>query len=53
MSLTVTVKLHVDVFPVASVAIEFTEVIPIGNKVPEAGIVTKLVTEQLSVAPIV
>ena len=38
--------------PAASEEIDVTVVVPTGNKLPEAGIVTRLVTEQLSVEPI-
>ena len=33
---TVTVKLHVDLFPDASVAVTVTVVVPIGKSVPDA-----------------
>lgn len=48
---TVTVKLHVDVFPFTSVAILFTVVVPGGNVLPDAGVLTTDKIEQLSVAP--
>ena len=47
----VTVKLVVPIFPAASVAVQVTVVIPIGNMVPEAGSqVGPLITPTLSVA---
>ena len=44
VSLTVTVKVHVAVFPDASVAVQVTVVVPFGKAEPEAG-------EQLVVTP--
>jgi hypothetical protein len=46
----VTVKLQVDVFPLTSVATLFTVVVPTGKVLPDAGVLTMLATEQLSVA---
>jgi hypothetical protein len=51
-SLTRTVKLHVVLLPAASVEVDVTVVVPTGNRLPEGGIVTRLVKEQLSVEPI-
>ena len=47
-SLTMMVKLHVDVLPAASVEVEFTVEVPTGKNDPEAGTDTT-VAEQLSV----
>jgi len=44
------VKLHVLVLPLASVAVLVTVVVPIGNVLPLAGLLTRFVTRQLSVA---
>ena len=44
VSLTVTLKLHVAVFPTASVAVQVTGVIPTAKKLPPIG-------EQLAVTP--
>ena len=49
-SLTVTVKLHVFVLPAASVAVAVTVVVPTGKTEPEAGLLTTVGTEQLSLA---
>ena len=49
--LIVTVKLHVDVFPFTSVATLFTVVVPTGNVLPDAGVLTTEAIPQLSVAP--
>ena len=37
VSVTVTLKLHEDEFPVLSVAVQLTGVVPNGKKLPEAG----------------
>ena len=50
VSLTVTVNVQTFVLPDASVAMLVTVVVPIGNVEPEAGLETRFVTEQLSVA---
>src|SRR6266576_5657309 len=50
VSLTVTVKVFVSVFPAASVAVDVTVVAPLGNTEPEAGLLTTLTPAQLSVA---
>src|SRR6187200_405206 len=50
VSLTVTVKVQTLVLPEASVAMLVTVVVPTGNAEPEAGLETRLVTRQLSVA---
>jgi len=50
LSLTVTVKLHVDLLPAASVATTVTVVVPFGNTDPEAGLETTVRLEQLSLA---
>jgi hypothetical protein len=48
--LTITLKVHVVVFPEASVETDVTVVVPIGNSEPEAGVdITD--AEQLSVVP--
>jgi hypothetical protein len=58
LSTTVTVNEQVEVLPFASVAVEFTVVVPTGNKEPEAGTLTTdeeqlsvEVTEKLTAAP--
>jgi hypothetical protein len=58
LSTTVTVNEQVDVLPFASVAVEFTVVVPTGNSEPEAGTLTTdeeqlsvEVTEKLTAAP--
>ena len=50
VSCTVTVKAHVAVFPVASVAVQLTVVTPTGKVEPEAGAHTIPTPGQLSVA---
>ena len=50
VSLTVTVKVQVLLLPLASVAVLVTVVTPIGKVEPEVRLLTRLVTEQLSVA---
>ena len=47
---TVTVKLHVAVWPAASVTVEFTVVVPITKDVPEAGVEATVKPGQLSLA---
>mgnify|MGYP007001774709 CR=1 FL=1 len=50
-SFTVTVNVHVEVLPHASVAVEVTVVVPIGNAEPDAGELTIVTAPpQLSVA---
>ena len=53
MSFTVTVKLHVDEFPAASVAVAITVVTPTEKLEPEARLVMIVGTEQLSLPPTV
>jgi len=50
VSLIVTVKLHVPMFPLASLAVQVTVVAPTTNVLPLAGAQVILVTAQLSVA---
>ena len=50
MSLTVTVKEQVDVFPDASVATDVTVVVPLGKVEPEAGVETTVADPHRSVA---
>ena len=50
MSSTVTVKVQVLMLPLASVAVLVTVVTPTGNVLPLGGVLTRLVTLQLSVA---
>src|SRR5436190_1342209 len=50
MSVTVTVKVQLLVFPLASVAVFVTVVTPTPNVLPLGGRLTRLVTLQLSVA---
>ena len=50
MSVTVTVKVQLLVLPLASVAVWVTVVTPTGNVLPLAGLLTRFVTLQLSVA---
>ena len=50
VSLTVTVKLQVAVFPEASVAVQVTVVVPLGNSEPEGGLQATVAPGQLSVA---
>ena len=50
MSVTVTVKVQVLVLPLASVAMLVTVVTPMGKVLPLGGVLTRLVTLQLSVA---
>ena len=49
MSVTVTVKVQVLVLPLASVAVFVTVVVPTGNVLPLAMLLTRFVTLQLSV----
>ena len=49
-SFTVTVKVQVAVIPQASVAMDVTVVVPIGNTEPDAGALTTVTAPQLSVA---
>jgi hypothetical protein len=58
LSTTVTVNEQFEVLPLASVAVEFTVVVPTGNNEPEAGTLTTdeeqlsvEVTEKFTVAP--
>ena len=50
MSVTVTVKVQLLVFPLASVAVFVTVVVPTGKVLPLGGVLTRLVTLQLSAA---
>ena len=50
MSVTVTVKVQLLVFPLASVAVFVTVVVPTGKVLPLTTLLTRLVTLQLSVA---
>src|SRR6185436_3477144 len=50
LSVTVTVKVQLLVLPLASVAVLVTVVVPTGNVLPLAVLLTRLVTPQLSVA---
>jgi hypothetical protein len=50
VSFTVTVKLHVAVWPAASVAVDITVVVPTGKTEPEAGLLTTVTPGQLSAA---
>ena len=50
MSVTVTVNVQVLVLPLASVAVWVTVVTPTGKVLPLAGLLTRFVTLQLSVA---
>ena len=50
MSVTVTVKVQLLVLPLASVAVLVTVVVPSGKVLPLGGLLTRLVTLQLSVA---
>ena len=50
MSVMVTVKVQVLALPLASVAVLVTVVVPTGKVLPLGGVLTRLVTEQLSVA---
>ena len=50
LGLIVTLKLHVEELPQASVAVELTVVTPRGNVLPDAGIDTIVTEEQLSIA---
>ena len=50
MSVIVTVKVQLLVLPLASVAVLVTVVTPTGNVLPLGGVLTRLVTLQLSVA---
>ena len=51
VSLTVTVKVQVAVFPESSVAVEVTVVVPLGKAAPEGGLLATVGVPQLSVAP--
>jgi len=50
LSVTVTVKVQLLELPLASVAVLVTVVTPTGNVLPLGGVLTRLVTVQLSVA---
>ena len=50
VSVTVTVKLQLDVLPLASVAVVVTIVVPSGKVLPLSRLLTRFVTPQLSVA---
>jgi hypothetical protein len=50
LSFTVTLKTHVAVFPLASVAVHVTGVAPRANRVPDGGVQTTVAPGQLSVA---
>jgi hypothetical protein len=50
VSLMVTVKVQLLVFPAASVAVHVTVVIPLANVAPEGGLQTVVTPGQLSVA---
>jgi len=50
VSLIVTVKLHEEVFPTPSVAVQVTVVMPLVNVVPAAGRQATVALPQLSVA---
>ena len=50
LSVTVTVKLHEAVLPLASVAVQVTVVVPSAKVEPLAGLLARLVTLQLSEA---
>ena len=50
MSVTVTVNVQLLVLPLASVAVLVTVVMPTGKVLPLGGLLTRLVTLQLSVA---
>ena len=50
MSVTVTVKVQLLVFPLASVAVFVTVVVPTGKVLPLTTLLIRLVTLQLSVA---
>ena len=50
VSFTVTVKVHITVFPDVSVAVEVTVVVPFGNAVPDGGFDTTTTPGQLSAA---
>ena len=52
-SVTVTVKLHVALFPDVSVAVQLTVVVPTGKVEPDAGEQTTVTPGQLSVAVVV
>jgi len=49
-STTVTVNVHCDLFPDASVAVAVTVVVPLGNVDPDGGLATMVTPRQLSVA---
>jgi len=48
LSVTVIVKLSLELFPVASVAVNSTVVVPTGKKSPTAAVASRVATEQLS-----
>ena len=48
--MTVTVKMHVDMLPCASVAVLVTVVVPTGKLLPLAGLLLTVTPGQLSVA---
>src|SRR5881397_2365513 len=50
VSLTVTVKTQLSVFPEASVAVQVTAVVPFGKLEPESGVEVKVTPGQLSLA---
>jgi hypothetical protein len=50
LSITVTVKLHVELFPLLSRAVLVTVVTPTGKAKPLGGLLVRFVTAQLSVA---
>ena len=50
VSVTVTVKVQLDVLPLASVAVFVTVVVPTGNVLPLTVLLVRLVTPQLSIA---
>src|SRR5688500_12308620 len=50
LSITITLKVHIDVFPAASFAVYFTCVVPNEKRLPDAWVVVSTGTPQLSVA---
>jgi hypothetical protein len=50
LSLTVTLNVHVEILPAASVAVYVTAVVPSENRDPDVCVLVKLETEQLSEA---
>jgi hypothetical protein len=50
LSVTITLKVQVDVLPQPSVAVATTAVVPTAKKLPEARVVVTVAPEQLSVA---